>query len=104
MHFLYAALDTQPELYIHITPNKANNTITLTDSGIGMTKVGDTLIVISNELLVIVSKTIRIVLNLQDPSKDWRWFRVSPFGDRSAAEVRCCYPRESFYCGLIVPT
>jgi molecular chaperone HtpG len=33
-----AALDTQPELYIHITPNKANNTITLTDSGIGMTK------------------------------------------------------------------
>ncbi|GAX86551.1 hypothetical protein CEUSTIGMA_g13958.t1, partial [Chlamydomonas eustigma] len=33
-----AALDTQPELYIHISANKANNTITLTDSGVGMTK------------------------------------------------------------------
>jgi len=33
-----AVLESQPELFIHVAPNKANNTITLTDSGIGMTK------------------------------------------------------------------
>jgi len=34
-----AKLDSNPEgLYIHIVPNKADNTITITDSGIGMTK------------------------------------------------------------------
>jgi hypothetical protein len=31
-------LDAQPELFIHITPDKANNTLTIQDSGIGMTK------------------------------------------------------------------
>ncbi|RZC57947.1 hypothetical protein C5167_005255 [Papaver somniferum] len=31
-------LDSQPELYIHIIPDKANNTLTLIDSGVGMTK------------------------------------------------------------------
>ncbi|CAM8894316.1 unnamed protein product [Rhodiola kirilowii] len=31
-------LDGQPELFIHIIPDKANNTLTLIDSGIGMTK------------------------------------------------------------------
>ncbi|KAL8147731.1 heat shock protein 90-3-like [Apium graveolens] len=31
-------LDAQPELFIHIIPDKANNTLTLIDSGIGMTK------------------------------------------------------------------
>lgn len=35
----HSVLDSQPELFIHIAPDKANNTITLTDSGIGMTKV-----------------------------------------------------------------
>ena len=34
-----AVLDSQPELFIHIAADKTNNTITLTDSGIGMTKV-----------------------------------------------------------------
>ncbi len=33
-------LDGQPELFIHIIPDKSNNTITIVDSGIGMTKVG----------------------------------------------------------------
>ncbi|KAI3873706.1 hypothetical protein MKX03_029436 [Papaver bracteatum] len=31
-------LDSQPELFIHIIPDKANNTLTLINSGIGMTK------------------------------------------------------------------
>ncbi|NP_001170475.1 Heat shock protein 81-1 [Zea mays] len=31
-------LDAQPELFIHIVPDKANNTLTIIDSGIGMTK------------------------------------------------------------------
>merc|ERR1711975_77556 len=31
-------LDAQPELFIHIIPDKANNTLTIEDTGIGMTK------------------------------------------------------------------
>ncbi|CAA6670144.1 unnamed protein product [Spirodela intermedia] len=31
-------LDAQPELFIHIVPDKASNTISIIDSGIGMTK------------------------------------------------------------------
>jgi molecular chaperone HtpG len=31
-------LDGQPELFIHIIPDKANNTLTIIDSGVGMTK------------------------------------------------------------------
>lgn len=33
-----AVLESNPELYIHITPDKTNRTLTITDSGIGMTK------------------------------------------------------------------
>jgi len=33
-----SVLDSNSELYIHITPDKTNNTLTITDSGIGMTK------------------------------------------------------------------
>jgi len=33
-----SALDANPELYIRIVPDKSNNTLTLIDSGIGMTK------------------------------------------------------------------
>ena len=33
-----AKLETQPELFIHIIPDKTNNTLTLIDSGIGMSK------------------------------------------------------------------
>ncbi|EFH44756.1 hypothetical protein ARALYDRAFT_915820 [Arabidopsis lyrata subsp. lyrata] len=31
-------LDGQPELFIHIIPDKTNNTLNIIDSGIGMTK------------------------------------------------------------------
>jgi molecular chaperone HtpG len=31
-------LDSQPELFIHIVPDKTNNTLSIIDSGIGMTK------------------------------------------------------------------
>ncbi|XP_071716172.1 heat shock protein 90-2-like [Rutidosis leptorrhynchoides] len=31
-------LDAQPELFIHIIPDKTNNTLTIIDSGVGMTK------------------------------------------------------------------
>ena len=33
-------LDGQPELFIHIIPDKTNNTLTIIDSGVGMTKAG----------------------------------------------------------------
>eukprot|EP00217_Crustomastix_stigmatica_P003804 CAMPEP_0183788898 /NCGR_PEP_ID=MMETSP0803_2-20130417/18_1 /TAXON_ID=195967 /ORGANISM="Crustomastix stigmata, Strain CCMP3273" /LENGTH=701 /DNA_ID=CAMNT_0026033047 /DNA_START=55 /DNA_END=2160 /DNA_ORIENTATION=+ len=33
-----AKLEAQPELFIHIVPDKTNNTLTIIDSGIGMTK------------------------------------------------------------------
>lgn len=32
-------MEAQPELFIRVVPDKSNNTITLTDSGVGMTKV-----------------------------------------------------------------
>ena len=31
-------LESQPELFIHIVPDKTNNTLTIIDSGGGMTK------------------------------------------------------------------
>ncbi|CAI9777230.1 unnamed protein product [Fraxinus pennsylvanica] len=31
-------LETQPELFFHIIPDKTNNTLSIIDSGIGMTK------------------------------------------------------------------
>ncbi len=34
-------LESQPDLFIHIVPDKANNTIAIVDSGIGMTKAGE---------------------------------------------------------------
>lgn len=33
-----AVLESNPELYIHIVPDKTNKTLTIIDSGIGMTK------------------------------------------------------------------
>lgn len=30
-----SVLESNPELYIHIQPDKANNTLTITDSGVG---------------------------------------------------------------------
>jgi molecular chaperone HtpG len=33
-------LDTQPEHFIHIAPDKTNHSLTIIDSGIGMTKAG----------------------------------------------------------------
>ncbi|CAH1412499.1 unnamed protein product [Lactuca virosa] len=35
-------LDGQPELFIYIIPDKASNTLTIIDSGVGMTKAGYT--------------------------------------------------------------
>jgi molecular chaperone HtpG len=34
-----SVLDSEPELQIKLIPDKANNTLTIEDSGIGMTKV-----------------------------------------------------------------
>merc|ERR1711988_637036 len=33
-----SVLDANPELYIRLVPDKSNNTLTIIDSGVGMTK------------------------------------------------------------------
>ncbi len=33
-----SVLEAEPELFIHMQPDKTNNTLTLRDSGVGMTK------------------------------------------------------------------
>merc|ERR1712216_658893 len=33
-----AVLDSQPEMFIHIQPDRSNNSLTIIDSGVGMTK------------------------------------------------------------------
>ena len=33
-----AVLDSQPEMFIHLQPDKSNNSLTIIDSGVGMTK------------------------------------------------------------------
>ena len=33
-----SVLESNPELYVHIVPDKTNNTLTIIDSGVGMTK------------------------------------------------------------------
>jgi molecular chaperone HtpG len=45
-------LDSQPELFIHIIPDKTNNTLTIIDSGIGMTKAGKLTFVFMSQKLV----------------------------------------------------
>lgn len=39
-------LDAQPELFIRLVPDKANKTLSIIDSGIGMTKAGKMLITV----------------------------------------------------------
>ena len=34
-------LDAQPELFIRIVPDKTNKTLSIIDSGVGMTKAGE---------------------------------------------------------------
>ena len=33
-----SVLESEPELFIHMQPDKTNNTLTISDSGVGMTK------------------------------------------------------------------
>ena len=33
-----SVLESEPELFIHMQPDKTNNTLTIRDSGVGMTK------------------------------------------------------------------
>lgn len=47
-------LESQPELYIHIVPDKTNNTIAIIDSGIGMTKAGKDFITLNIKFFLIV--------------------------------------------------
>ena len=44
-------LESQPELFIHIIPDKTNNTLTIIDSGIGMTKAGKLLLELFNFMI-----------------------------------------------------
>lgn len=34
-------LDSEPELFIHLVPDRSNNTLSIIDSGIGFTKAGE---------------------------------------------------------------
>ncbi|KAI7986027.1 Heat shock protein 90-4 [Camellia lanceoleosa] len=67
-------LDAQPELVIHIIPDKTNNTLTIIDSAIGMTKAD-----LVNNLGTIVrssTKEFMEVLSLCRREHDWAlWSR-----------------------------
>lgn len=39
-------LDAQPELFIRLVPDKANKTLSIIDSGIGMTKAGNHIVLL----------------------------------------------------------
>ncbi len=58
-------LESQPELYIHIVPDKTNNTIAIIDSGIGMTKAGKDFITLNIKFFLIVDYWSRWILWLQ---------------------------------------
>lgn len=39
-------LDAQPELFIRLVPDKVNKTLSIIDSGLGMTKAGNALVIL----------------------------------------------------------
>ena len=75
-------MESNPELFIHIVPDKTNNTISITDSGVGMTKAD-----LVNNLGTIARSGTKV------------WFPPSPallvggfLQDVTTWSSRCVYP------------
>ena len=76
-------LESNPELYVHIIPDKTNNTLTVIDSGVGMTKADlvNNLGTIARSGTKVFTPSVRLTVNM---------LRVLWFGFRSE---NCCKAR-----------
>lgn len=72
-------LDTGKDLRIDIIPDKANKTLTLRDSGIGMTKAVSRLTILAyrRSCLIIIRTLLTISAQLHDPEPSNLW-KLSP--------------------------